>query len=81
MVCRTSGGGQRLASRIGIEDPHHPRWVLAKVPVSDGAVATSGSAHRGVHIVDARSGRAASAPTARPRRSAALSASPAPGRP
>ncbi|MEV1282403.1 FAD:protein FMN transferase [Modestobacter sp. NPDC049651] len=43
--------------RIGIEDPHDPRRVLAVVPVANGAVATSGSAHRGDHVVDARTGR------------------------
>ena len=43
--------------RIGIEDPHDPARVLATVPIRDGAVATSGTAHRGSHIVDARTGR------------------------
>jgi thiamine biosynthesis lipoprotein len=43
--------------RIGIEDPHDPARVLAVVPVGDGAVATSGTAHRGAHLVDARTGR------------------------
>lgn len=42
--------------RIGIEDPHDATRVLAVVPVHDGAVATSGLAHRGEHIVDARTG-------------------------
>jgi FAD:protein FMN transferase len=44
--------------RIGVEDPRDPRRVLAVVPVTTGAVATSGTAHRGQHLVDARSGRA-----------------------
>ena len=44
--------------RIGIEDPRDPRRVLAVVPVHTGAVATSGTAHRGQHLVDARTGRA-----------------------
>jgi thiamine biosynthesis lipoprotein len=43
--------------RIGIEDPRDPRRVLAVVPVMTGAVATSGTAHRGQHLVDARTGR------------------------
>jgi thiamine biosynthesis lipoprotein len=43
--------------RIGVEDPHDPTRVLAVVPVRRGAVATSGLAHRGAHVVDARSGR------------------------
>jgi len=44
--------------RIGIEDPRDPRRLVAVVPVRTGAVATSGSAHRGQHVVDARTGRA-----------------------
>jgi thiamine biosynthesis lipoprotein len=44
--------------RIGIEDPHDPRRVVAVLPVRSGAVATSGAVHRGDHVVDARSGRA-----------------------
>jgi thiamine biosynthesis lipoprotein len=43
--------------RVGIEDPADPRRVLAVVPVFTGAVATSGTAHRGQHLVDARTGR------------------------
>ncbi len=45
------------AWRIGIEDPHDPRRVVAVVPVRRGAVATSGLARRGAHIVDARTGQ------------------------
>jgi FAD:protein FMN transferase len=55
LVCRT-----RLADspdwRIGVEDPFDPGRVMAVVPVRDGAVATSGLAHRGPHITDARTG-------------------------
>jgi thiamine biosynthesis lipoprotein len=47
--------------RIGIEDPRDPSRVLAVVPVWCGAVATSGTAHRGAHLVDARTGRAPAA--------------------
>jgi FAD:protein FMN transferase len=43
--------------RIGVEDPHDPRRLVAVVPVHTGAVATSGTAHRGAHLVDARTGR------------------------
>jgi FAD:protein FMN transferase len=43
--------------RIGIEDPHDPSRLVAVVPVHTGAVATSGAAHRGAHVVDARTGR------------------------
>jgi thiamine biosynthesis lipoprotein len=60
-----SGGGDLLCRvtepgaapwRIGIEDPRRPQRVLAVLPLGTGAVATSGTAHRGQHIVDARSG-------------------------
>lgn len=44
--------------RVGVEDPRDPGRVLAVIPVSAGAVATSGTAHRGQHLVDARTGRA-----------------------
>jgi thiamine biosynthesis lipoprotein len=55
MLCRTTRTGAP-PWRIGIEDPHDPRRVVAVVPVRNGAVATSGLAHRGAHIVDARTG-------------------------
>jgi len=42
--------------RIGIEDPHDPSRLVATVPVRTGAVATSGTAHRGEHLVDGRTG-------------------------
>jgi len=41
---------------IGIEHPHDAGRIIARVPVHTGAVATSGSAHRGDHVVDARTG-------------------------
>jgi thiamine biosynthesis lipoprotein len=44
--------------RIGLEDPHDPQRLLGMVPFTNGAVATSGTAHRGQHLVDARTGRA-----------------------
>jgi thiamine biosynthesis lipoprotein len=46
--------------RIGVEDPQDPSRLVAVVPLRTGAVATSGTAHRGAHIVDARTGRAPS---------------------
>ncbi|KQT90982.1 thiamine biosynthesis protein ApbE [Marmoricola sp. Leaf446] len=55
LVCRTALPGSP-GWRIGVEDPADPSRVLAVVPVRDGAVATSGLAHRGDHVVDARSG-------------------------
>jgi thiamine biosynthesis lipoprotein len=42
--------------RVGIEDPHDTGRLVAVVPVHTGAVATSGTARRGAHIVDARTG-------------------------
>lgn len=45
--------------RIGIADPHRTGEVLALVDVVNGAAATSGSAERGAHIVDPRSGEPA----------------------
>ena len=56
MTCRTLDRGSP-PWRIGIEDPADPTRVLAVVPVFTGAVATSGTAHRGEHLVDARTGR------------------------
>jgi thiamine biosynthesis lipoprotein len=55
MVCRTSRP-DASPWRIGIEDPHDPQRMVAVIPVRNGAVATSGLAHRGAHIVDARTG-------------------------
>jgi FAD:protein FMN transferase len=56
MVCRVAQpDGEPW--RIGIEDPHDPSRLVARVPVRDGAVATSGTAHRGDHLVDARTRR------------------------
>lgn len=45
--------------RIGIEDPYDPSRVQRVVVRSAGAVATSGSTHRGTHIIDPRTGRPA----------------------
>jgi thiamine biosynthesis lipoprotein len=47
--------------RIGVEDPDGPGRVLRVVERRDGAVATSGTAHRGAHIVDPHTGRPATA--------------------
>lgn len=55
MVCRTVDPATP-AWRIGVEDPFAPDRVVAVVPVRNGAVATSGTAHRGAHLVDARTG-------------------------
>ena len=56
IVCRTEDP-DAVPWRIGIENPRDPSLLVAVVPVVDGAVATSGSAHRGQHVVDARTGR------------------------
>jgi len=56
IVCRTEDP-DGPPWRIGIEDPRDPRRLIAVVPVVDGAVATSGGAHRGQHVLDARTGR------------------------
>ncbi|WP_245614016.1 FAD:protein FMN transferase [Actinokineospora inagensis] len=60
LVCRTLDPYGR-PWRIGVEHPHDPDRIIAVVPVTTGAVATSGTAHRGEHIVDARTGRAPAA--------------------
>jgi thiamine biosynthesis lipoprotein len=57
MVCRTAAPGSP-GWRIGIEDPADPLRVVAVVPVRNGAVATSGAAHRGQHVVHAGTGAA-----------------------
>lgn len=57
MVCHVADPAGE-AWLIGIEHPLDPTRLVARVPVRRGAVATSGSAHRGAHVVDARSGRA-----------------------
>ncbi|MCW2751122.1 MAG: Thiamine biosynthesis lipoprotein ApbE [Aeromicrobium sp.] len=56
MVCR-SRTADSVGWRIGIEDPRDPTRMIAVLPVTNGAVATSGTAHRGTHLVDARTGR------------------------
>ncbi|HZX06236.1 FAD:protein FMN transferase [Kribbella sp.] len=44
---------------IGIQDPHDPGRVVASLARTRGAVATSGTAARGEHLYDPRTGRAA----------------------
>lgn len=62
-VCLGAGGdlvgwSATVPWRIGIEDPRDPTRLVATVPLTDGAVASSGTAHRGAHLVDARTGTA-----------------------
>lgn len=49
-------GHEAVPWRIGIEDPRCPSRLVSVVEIADGAVATSGSARRGLHIVDPRDG-------------------------
>lgn len=56
VLLRPSPDGK--AWQVGIEDPRDRASVLATVPVTDGAVATSGIAARGAHIRDPHSGEA-----------------------
>jgi FAD:protein FMN transferase len=55
LVCHTADP-ERPDWKIGIENPRHPQSLIAVVPVRSGAVATSGTAHRGSHLVDPRTG-------------------------
>lgn len=59
--CLSAGGDMVCSSpgepwRIGIEDPRSPQQLAAVVPLTTGGLATSGSAHRGAHVVDGRTG-------------------------
>lgn len=56
ITCRAAP--DRSPWRIGIEDPRDPTRIVAVVPLHSGAVATSGTAHRGAHLVDGRTGLA-----------------------
>lgn len=56
LLCRTGAPGSS-GWRIGIEDPLHVDRTIAVVPVRNGAVATSGAARRGAHLIDPRTGR------------------------
>ncbi len=48
--------------RIGIENPHDRSQIARIVPLTDGAVATSGTAARGAHLYDPASGHAIGRP-------------------
>jgi thiamine biosynthesis lipoprotein len=45
--------------RVGVEDPDQPQRLVDVIALASGAVATSGGAHRGPHIVDPHTGAAA----------------------
>lgn len=51
--------GSDWSWEVGIADPDRPGAVIATLEVVNGAVATSGTAERGDHIVDPRTGVAA----------------------
>jgi thiamine biosynthesis lipoprotein len=53
VVVSTGSGGP--AWRVGIEDPHRT-GILAVLACPHGAVATSGTAARGAHLIDPRNG-------------------------
>jgi thiamine biosynthesis lipoprotein len=64
--CLNAGGdvlvhapADQPAWRIGIEHPHDPARIMRVVERHCGAVATSGSTHRGAHIVDPHTGQPA----------------------
>ncbi|MBS42718.1 MAG: thiamine biosynthesis protein ApbE [Nocardioides sp.] len=58
MVCHLAHPDDPTAKawRVGVEHPTDRTRLVAVVPVRRGAVATSGLAHRGGHVVDARTG-------------------------
>ncbi|HEY3867825.1 MAG TPA: FAD:protein FMN transferase [Actinocrinis sp.] len=58
---RGSRDGTGAPWRVGIADPHRPGNTLAVFEVNDGAVATSGTAERGAHVRDPRTGEPATA--------------------
>lgn len=56
-VIATAPSGQPFV--VGIADPADPTRVIARIPCTLGAVATSGTAARGAHLYDPRTGRPA----------------------
>ncbi len=66
-VGMNAGGDMQLAThpdadwhwQVGIVDPARPGSLVATTALRDGAVATSGSAERGAHILDPRNGQPA----------------------
>ncbi|WP_413761385.1 FAD:protein FMN transferase [Streptomyces sp. MMBL 11-3] len=62
VFCLNAGGDVVVAGRpwrVGVRHPERADRVCAVVEVAEGAVATSGRYERGDHIVDGRTGRAA----------------------
>ena len=58
-VCHTADP-DREAWRIGIEHPLDSKTLIAVVPIRSGGLATSGTAHRGAHLIDPRTGKSPS---------------------
>jgi thiamine biosynthesis lipoprotein len=56
LVAHVGAGGPPW--RVGIEAADDPRRLVAVVPLREGALATSGLAHRGAHVVHGRTGLA-----------------------
>jgi FAD:protein FMN transferase len=67
--CINGGGDVRAAGEpepgrawnVGIAHPLHPGQLASVVGIRDGAVATSGTAERGAHVLDPFTGKPASA--------------------
>ncbi|MFC4145927.1 FAD:protein FMN transferase [Micromonospora mangrovi] len=59
VLLRTGSG--RPGWRVGVEDPGRPEQLLDVLELTGGAVATSGTARRGTHILDPCAGRPARA--------------------
>lgn len=57
LVAGSGYGAAPATWRIGIEDPNDRSRVAATVELTRGGLATSGTAARGAHILDPRSGR------------------------
>lgn len=55
MVCHTASKDS-AGWQIGIEDPRDPDRIIATLPLRRASIATSGSAHRGDHIIDPHTG-------------------------
>ncbi|MFI5959940.1 FAD:protein FMN transferase [Cryptosporangium sp. NPDC051539] len=56
LVGSVSADGPRRPWRVGIAHPLRPRRLIAVISAEDAAVATSGTAERGQHIVDPHRG-------------------------
>lgn len=56
-----SGVSDATPWRIGVTDPHRPGHTLLAIERTDGAVATSGTVERGLHVYDPRTHQPATA--------------------